>query len=133
MKPEEGAQHEPGEKRVDPAADVETVASPRRPDEISDVALAESETGKAPTFRAPVAPPPAVGKPGTPHAKPLALLPGAKVDDFEIVRMLGRGAFGHVYLARQVSNASTSTIQEWDLAGTVGRLTITTATSAAFV
>ena len=26
-----------------------------------------------------------------------------KVDDFEIVRMLGRGAFGHVYLARQMS------------------------------
>jgi serine/threonine protein kinase len=33
----------------------------------------------------------------------MALLPGAKVDDFEIVRLLGRGAFGHVYLARQVS------------------------------
>src|SRR6185295_13233163 len=34
---------------------------------------------------------------------PMALLPGAKVDDFEIVRLLGRGAFGHVYLARQIS------------------------------
>ena len=34
---------------------------------------------------------------------PMALLPGAKVDDFEIVRLLGRGAFGHVYLARQLS------------------------------
>jgi serine/threonine protein kinase len=33
----------------------------------------------------------------------MAMLPGAKVDDFEIVRMLGRGAFGHVYLARQLS------------------------------
>ena len=35
--------------------------------------------------------------------RPQALPPGAKIDDFEIVRMLGRGAFGHVYLARQVS------------------------------
>jgi serine/threonine protein kinase len=33
----------------------------------------------------------------------MALLPGAQVDDFEIVRLLGRGAFGHVYLARQHS------------------------------
>jgi serine/threonine protein kinase len=33
----------------------------------------------------------------------MAMLPGARVDDFEIVRMLGRGAFGHVYLARQLS------------------------------
>ena len=33
----------------------------------------------------------------------MALLPGAKVDDFEIVRLLGRGAFGHVYLARQIT------------------------------
>ena len=31
------------------------------------------------------------------------MLPGARVDDFEVVRLLGRGAFGNVYLARQVS------------------------------
>jgi serine/threonine protein kinase len=31
------------------------------------------------------------------------LVPGARIDDFEVVRMLGRGAFGHVYLARQLS------------------------------
>src|SRR5262245_43627825 len=97
MSPEKSAKH-------DPAADIETEAAPRRPDDVSDVVIAESETGKAPTFRAPAPPPPpAAGKPGAPHGKPMALLPGAKVDDFEIVRMLGRGAFGHVYLARQVS------------------------------
>lgn len=33
----------------------------------------------------------------------MALLPGARIDDFEIIRLLGRGAFGHVYLARQLS------------------------------
>src|SRR4029078_9025431 len=27
----------------------------------------------------------------------------SRVDDFEIIRMLGRGAFGIVYLARQIS------------------------------
>jgi serine/threonine protein kinase len=43
-------------------------------------------------------------KPTPPRDRaPMAMLPGAKVDDFEIVKMLGRGAFGHVYLARQVS------------------------------
>ena len=77
--------------------------------------LVESATIRAPSFRAP-SPPISV----PPHAAPtielrrdenrasrdqtpMALLPGAKVDDFEIVRLLGRGAFGHVYLARQVS------------------------------
>ena len=81
----------------------------------SDVVLAESVTMPAPSFRAPS--PPANATPQSaptielrPNEKrplrdkaPMALLPGAKVDDFEIVRLLGRGAFGHVYLARQVS------------------------------
>jgi serine/threonine protein kinase len=79
---------------------------PSRPNSaISDVVLAESETGAAPTFRMP-APPPvpaATGKRSAIGDKPMALLPGAKVDDFEIVKLLGRGAFGHVYLARQIS------------------------------
>ncbi len=35
--------------------------------------------------------------------RPPAPAPGEEIDDFEIVRMLGRGAFGHVYLARQLS------------------------------
>jgi serine/threonine protein kinase len=83
--------------------------------EVSDVVLAESETVRAPTFREPHPLPSALsGLPPTielrPDEKqaardevPMALLPGAKVDDFEVVRLLGRGAFGHVYLARQLS------------------------------
>jgi eukaryotic-like serine/threonine-protein kinase len=74
---------------------------------VSDVLLAEASTGVAPTFPAPSLPP---GAPAPPPEKRVpanqanfALLPGAKVDDFEIVRLLGRGAFGHVYLARQLS------------------------------
>ncbi|MFO0792022.1 MAG: serine/threonine-protein kinase [Pirellulales bacterium] len=95
---------------------------------MSDVQLAESMsptemriaaagTGEAPSFRAPAPPalPPAPGLDARTLAHqpqnnaaardraPMALLPGAKVDDFEIVRLLGRGAFGHVYLARQLS------------------------------
>lgn len=97
----------------------ETVKSGPEPSErMSDVALASSQTGAAPTFRAPASGPAGRAASG-PHAptehhasgdKParaplgrMALLPGAKIDDFEIVKMLGRGAFGHVYLARQVS------------------------------
>ena len=38
--------------------------------------------------------------------KPLSLddiKPGSRIDDFEIISLLGRGAFGAVYLARQIS------------------------------
>lgn len=38
-----------------------------------------------------------------PAGDPLALAAGDRFDDFEIVAMLGRGSFGVVYLARQVS------------------------------
>ena len=81
----------------------------------SDVKLAAEETAAAPSFRAPLPPPPAspdaaktaehqpaAERRGSGKA-PMALLPGATVDDFEVVRLLGRGAFGHVYLARQLS------------------------------
>src|SRR5262249_13937303 len=74
---------------------------------------------RAPSPSAPLAPPrvsddadtkspttieirPAARRPPVDRA-PMALLPGARVDDFEVVKLLGRGAFGHVYLARQVS------------------------------
>jgi eukaryotic-like serine/threonine-protein kinase len=73
----------------------------------SDVELAESATAAAPSFRAPTPPQTIELRPAANRAPrdkaPMALLPGAKVDDFEIVRLLGRGAFGHVYLARQMS------------------------------
>jgi eukaryotic-like serine/threonine-protein kinase len=79
----------------------------------SDLAIAESGTAAAPSFRAPVPPTPAADaktielRPAARHVAadkaPMALLPGAKVDDFEVVRLLGRGAFGHVYLARQLT------------------------------
>jgi eukaryotic-like serine/threonine-protein kinase len=83
--------------------------------DVSDVVLAESATIRAPSFRAPSpagSVPPQAGPTielrrdenrASRDKTPMALLPGAKVDDFEIVRLLGRGAFGHVYLARQVS------------------------------
>jgi serine/threonine protein kinase len=68
-------------------------------------------TAAAPSFRAPASEPPTIptaalpprAAPRVADDRPLALLPGARVDDFEIVRMIGRGAFGIVYLARQVS------------------------------
>jgi eukaryotic-like serine/threonine-protein kinase len=79
--------------RPDTASDAETepqshVASPDPRDEV---------TVDAPSFRAPTPQPPAR------RARIDALLPGATIDDFEIIRMLGRGAFGMVYLARQLS------------------------------
>ena len=71
----------------------------------TDVQLAEDSTGAAPSFRAPAPPPPGfVPRPPVRRdQRPPALPPGEKIDDFEVVRLLGRGAFGHVYLARQLS------------------------------
>jgi serine/threonine protein kinase len=76
----------------------------------SDVKRAASHTGAAPSFPAPVATPaPAAGPvrvakpPVRRNPRPAALLPGQQIDDFEIIRMLGKGAFGNVYLARQVT------------------------------
>ncbi|HEY3392379.1 MAG TPA: serine/threonine-protein kinase [Lacipirellulaceae bacterium] len=99
----------------EPAAETQSF-TPREPTEISDVVLAEPDTGDAPSFRVPAAPPartydaaPTIEIPerarraGRDTQRPMALLPGAKVDDFEIIKLLGRGAFGHVYLARQIS------------------------------
>ncbi len=97
--PQREAEHRPP-GASDASAETE-VFTPDRSRELSDVALADSLTGAAPSLPAP-SPPPAERQ--NPRDKaPLALLPGARVDDFEIVRLLGRGAFGHVYLARQLS------------------------------
>ncbi len=95
-------------------ADAPTDVRPCASFSLSDVRLADEETGAAPSFRIPAAPANLGGAAKTieinPAAKrvdndrgPTALLPGAKIDDFEIVKLLGRGAFGHVYLARQLS------------------------------
>jgi serine/threonine protein kinase len=94
------------------------LAESESPPSVSDVVLAPSATGHAPSFRMPAPPvapritPPAEAptieldrdkKPPGPNEGPAPLLPGAKVDDFEVVRVLGKGAFGQVYLARQIS------------------------------
>lgn len=82
------------------AGEATQVFTPVAVPSLSDVVLANAVTGPAPSLPAPV--PPVEKRPGRDQA-PLALLPGARVDDFEIVRLLGRGSFGHVYLARQLS------------------------------
>src|SRR4029079_3757809 len=89
---------------------------PRRDtdERLTDVVLASDvPTGAAPSFPVPAPPPDPRSSPTVSMPAPaprrgradqiMALLPGARVDDFEIVRMLGRGAFGIVYLARQIS------------------------------
>src|SRR5690606_16123893 len=64
----------------------------------------EGPTIQAPSFRAPAPPPPApllsakLAEPPN-HKLPL----GTQIDDFELMRVLGAGAFGTVYLARQLS------------------------------
>jgi serine/threonine protein kinase len=99
---------------ADRVSDV-VLAESETPKDVSDVVLAESATIRAPSFRAPSPPANALSQPPPTielrrdekkrprDQTPMALLPGAKVDDFEVVRLLGRGAFGHVYLARQLS------------------------------
>jgi serine/threonine protein kinase len=122
MPQDESSQHDPERPFApggftDPATDDETESfTPPEPTEISDVVLAESGTGGAPSFPAPAEPParthdapptieiPEQARRGSRDPeRPMALLPGAKVDDFEIISLLGQGAFGHVYLARQIS------------------------------
>ncbi len=93
----------------DDASEIETKGSVLPTDTpVSDVLLAPSVTGGAPSL--PKGPSGSGGRPATPFppagrpdAPPSALKPGAQIDDFEVVKLLGRGAFGHVYLARQSS------------------------------
>ncbi|MGE3642121.1 MAG: hypothetical protein AB7G28_26495, partial [Pirellulales bacterium] len=99
----------PDEKTHQHASDVKLAAAtqeftpeaPNNATDATDVKLADLSTGAAPSFRAPagLVPKPPVRR----SLRPEALPPGAKIDDFEVVRLLGRGAFGHVYLARQIS------------------------------
>ena len=94
------------EANSEPAAETQLHLSAAAADSagVSDVQLASEPTAAAPSFRAPVpAPVPVPRPPVHRDLRPPALLPGQQIDDFEVVRMLGRGAFGHVYLARQLS------------------------------
>src|SRR5258708_505253 len=64
-----------------------------RPDEAGD-----EPTAVAPPFCAPVA----IGQDTPPHLVGLPS-PGQRIDDFELLALLGAGSFAKVYLARQVS------------------------------
>src|SRR4029078_4514551 len=93
---------------------------------MSDVKLADSGTVGAPSFRAPAPAPGPVLVPRPPMRRnppPPALTPGAEIDDFEVVRLLGRGAFGHVYLARQISLDRLVALKIWGKRGAGGRTT----------
>jgi eukaryotic-like serine/threonine-protein kinase len=75
----------------------------------SDVVLAGEATGGAPSFRnsgpprAPGQPAPLLPPAAQINAPPTVLSPGDRIDDFVVVQILGRGAFGCVYLVRQLS------------------------------
>ena len=80
------------------------------PDAASDIAASEIAASDiapdASTVDAPPFPPPlrtlAVA-PDIDAAEPPAHQCGERVDDFELVRLLGAGSFGRVFLARQIS------------------------------
>ncbi|MEM1304512.1 MAG: serine/threonine-protein kinase, partial [Planctomycetota bacterium] len=79
---------------------IETQAPPG-----TDVAPADAESATpggstlaAPSYRAPVSR--ARGSDGRPE---LDLRPGETIEDFEVVELIGKGAFGGVYLARQLT------------------------------
>jgi serine/threonine protein kinase len=83
-----------GTQRSPPAPTLGLLSSPEDESLVND-----SGTALAPSCPAPVAT-------AISDVKPVALddlAPGDRVDDFEIVSLLGRGAFGAVYLARQLS------------------------------
>src|SRR5579871_5065676 len=65
----------------------------------------DQRTTAAPREAHGAASPASGGAPATVPAQPAVPLldPGEIVEDFEIVRLLGRGSFAAVYLARQVS------------------------------
>ncbi len=64
----------------------------------SDVELAAEDTLAAPSF-----PQPLQDKRLSSAPRELSLEPGDELGDFEVLEVLGRGAFGVVYLARQMS------------------------------
>ena len=68
-----------------------------RPGDLTEFGFS-SETGMAPTFATPASTNKSF------RSEEIEELPeGARIDDFEIIRVLGKGAFGRVYLVRQMS------------------------------
>jgi serine/threonine protein kinase len=90
------------------SAETQRSESPTEPS-ISGVVLADGVTGGAPSYhksdppRIAAQPAPIIVPPMADIARPPALSPGDRIDDFVVVQTLGQGAFGHVYLVRQLS------------------------------
>jgi serine/threonine protein kinase len=78
------------------AAEPEPALEPTRASPVPPGMMEPGSTARAPTFRAPAEAVPANKTHG-------ALAPGQRIDDFELLRVLGEGAFGKVFLARQIS------------------------------
>lgn len=84
---------------VVPASDVALASDVQ----LASESFADLTDGAWPTGRAPSCPSPAAEAPKKKTFDPTPLLPGEVIDDFEIQSVLGAGAFGVVYLARQLS------------------------------
>ncbi|MEM8865187.1 MAG: serine/threonine-protein kinase [Planctomycetota bacterium] len=70
----------------------------------SDVELdSDGEPRIEETLDAPSYPTPLEGRPDASTPREFCLEAGDQIDDFEVIEVLGRGAFGVVYLARQMS------------------------------
>jgi serine/threonine protein kinase len=115
MPDSQSSHHEASPSQPTPADDpqpaLEETKGSESPTDISasDVVLAGDATGGAPSFRK-SGPPRDSGQPAlilvppaAAEARLPALAPGARIDDFQVVQTLGQGAFGHVYLVRQLS------------------------------
>jgi hypothetical protein len=88
---------EPDGAKLTDAAAADTTRQETEPWEDVRFASSPAETAAAPSCPSPSPKPPS----DTGRVRPLES--GERIDDFEIVRVLGRGAIADVYLARQVS------------------------------
>ena len=95
MMPEQ-PQKDPSSAEMPPTVDSES--PPVVPETTRSIPLSDPSTGCVPSFRSPVTPaaPSRTARPSSPG-------PGDRIDDFEIIQVLGKGAFATVFLARQVS------------------------------